>query len=225
MKRHSIEEVYSAKTDDELLALSADEATLHEEAQQVLARELRRRSLDGGPVVNTEQRGPRLPLRNLRFLRSLRFGAILALNVCVAVVATAAFEAEIGNVIHPYSINGLLWKWWSLDLTCAAPFGFLMWRTWKSEASKWTWIVPAVWFLLRFAFVSLSRGHESVLVSHGIWYQFSGADCENGYGPGSGCVNFWAFTVPFVRSSSFSIAAYFASKVGPPKLKPTITIE
>jgi hypothetical protein len=55
---------------------------------------------------------------------------------------------------------------------------------------------------------------QSVLVSgHGVWYQFSGADCQKGFRLGSGCVDYWAFTAPFVRALSYSIGAYLSSEI------------
>ena len=214
MDRLTLEQLYSSKTDDELLALSADEESLREEAKQILASELQRRNLGLGNIRNDGwERGNASP-RQQRFLRSLRFGGILLLNVCAAVLGAAVFESEIGSTIHPHSSGGLLWKWWSLDLFCAAVIGFLMWRAWKKEASKWTWTLPALWFGLRFTLALLSGGHGSVLVSSSVWSQFSGADCENGWRPGSGCLNFVLFTAPFVRCVSFSIGAYFSSRLG-----------
>jgi hypothetical protein len=52
----SLEQLYSSKIDDELLALSADEGSLREEAKQILIRELQRRGLDAGSVANDEDR-------------------------------------------------------------------------------------------------------------------------------------------------------------------------
>jgi hypothetical protein len=45
-----LEQLYSSKTDEELLAMSADYASLLEEAKPILARELGRRNLDPVPV-------------------------------------------------------------------------------------------------------------------------------------------------------------------------------
>jgi hypothetical protein len=49
------------------------------------------------------------------FSRSVKFVCILIFNIFIAVLGTAALEAEIGSVVHPRSIAGLLWKWWGLD--------------------------------------------------------------------------------------------------------------
>lgn len=176
--------------------------------------ELQRRGLDAATLANHEVKDRSISATRRPFPRSLKFSGILILNVFVAVLGTAALEGEIGSVIHPRSIVGLLWKWWSLDLFCAALIGFLVWRSWNAQASKWTWTVPAVWFGLRFFFALMSREQPTVLMGeHDIWYQFFGADCQNGYRAGSGCVNYWAFTAPCVRGLSYSIGAYISSKV------------
>lgn len=214
MNFQSLEQVYSSKTDDELLALSADTPSLRDEAKQTLIRELQRRGLDAASIANGEVGQSSIEGRRRRFPRSVKFGGMLIFNAVLAVLGTAALEGEIGGAIHPRSISGLLWKWWSLDLICAALLGFLVWRKWKMQASTWTWVVPAAWFGLGFTFALISREQQSVLADgHGLWYQFSGADCQNGYRAGSGCVNFWVFTAPCVRSVSYSIGAYISSRI------------
>jgi hypothetical protein len=85
-----LEQLYSSKTDDELLALSADEASLREDAKQILVRELRRRGLDAANIVNDGTGNSSISPRAPRFLQSLRFGGILIFNVCVAVLGTAS---------------------------------------------------------------------------------------------------------------------------------------
>ena len=218
MNYQSLEQLYSSKTDDELLALSEDETSLREEAKQILIRELLRRGFDVASVTNSvtndEVRLGTISERRRSFPRSVKFGGLLILNALVAVLGTASLEAEIGSVIHPRSIVGLLWKWWSLDLFCAALIGFLVWRKWKTQAAKWTWTLPAVWFVGRFVFALMSRYQSSILIGgHGIWYRFSGADCQSGYRAGSGCVDYWAFTAPCVRGLTYSIGAYLSSKM------------
>src|SRR5271169_6233004 len=102
MNHESLEEIYSSKTDDELLAISADDGSLREEAKSILADELRRRNLTAVPTDNG--RIPNLGITPPpRFTRVLRFGGVLLLNTCVAVVGTSALAAEIGRAFHPHS--------------------------------------------------------------------------------------------------------------------------
>jgi hypothetical protein len=212
----ALEQLYSSK---------AEIASLRDEAKSVLADELRRRNLDAVPVDH-ERKPDRdgTSLSKSRFIRVIRFGGILILNICVALLATAALETEIGGIFHPHSIAGVLWKFWSLDLLSPAIVGFFMWRTWKTEATKWAWALPAFWFGLRFIVALSSRGNQSVLWNESVWSHFSGADCANGV-PSSGCTNFFVFTVPFVRGVSYSIGAYFSSMVSHRTPQSTVDVD
>jgi hypothetical protein len=55
----------------------------------------------------------------------------------------------------------------------------------------------------------LVRGTPDVFAGRNIWSQFSGTDCANGVA--SGCRNFFAFMIPFIRAVSYSVGAYFSS--------------
>ena len=135
--------------------------------------------------------------------RALRFCGLLILNVCVAVFGTGVLESAIGNWYHPGSVSGIVLKTWCLSVLCAAAIGFSMWRTWTASATKWTWLLPSIWFVLR-AMTLLTRGR--------LWAGLSGAGCQNGtHDPG--CLNFFVFTIPFVRGLAYSVGAYLSSLV------------
>lgn len=55
MQRDSFEQLYSTKTDDELLALAADKASLRDDAKPILVDELRRRNLAEGSRGKTSE--------------------------------------------------------------------------------------------------------------------------------------------------------------------------
>ena len=142
-------------------------------------------------------------LELLSMTRALKFCGLLILNVLVAVLGTAFLESAIANLYHPASISGVVLKTWCLSLLSAGLIGFLMWRTWRTSATKWTWLLSSIWFGLR-AMTLLTRGS--------LWAQFSGAGCQNGtHDPG--CLNFFVFTIPFIRGLSYSIGAYLSSLV------------
>ena len=63
-------------------------------------------------------------------------------------------------------------------------------------------VLPAVWFALK---LLLALGKGSLL------FQFSGEACVNGVRP-IGCINWFVFTIPFVRSF-YSLGAYVASRL------------
>ena len=214
VENESLDQLYSAKTDDELLVLLADNASLREEAKSVLADELRRRNLLAVPA-RSERRSScagTLASKSL-FVRMNIFCGILILNIFVELLGTELLVTEIGAMFHPQSIADVLWKTWSLNLLGAASIGFFMWRTWKTEATKWTWVLSALWFGLSFV---TFKGNG------GIWSHFSGADCVGGV-RSSGCTDFFAFTVPLVRGVAYSIGAGFSSMLT--RLKPQSQVE
>lgn len=143
-------------------------------------------------------------------LKGIKFFGALILNIFAAVLGTAVLESTVGKVFHPHSIATVLWKEWSLSLSCAALIGFATWRRWRMPASKWTWVIPSLWFGLRFV-------PASIFTRGSVWSQFSGADCDNGL-HAVGCQDFFMFTIPFVRGVSYSVGAYFSSLVRPPTL-------
>jgi hypothetical protein len=185
-----------------------NQSLLREEAKPILAKELLRRNLHTAAIDN-EVPAFVITHPKPRFSPALRFGGVLLLNTCIAVVGTSAMAAEIGRAFHPHSLYSLVWKLWGLHVVCAMLIGYFMWRTRKAEATKWTWTIPALWLGLRLILALLSREHQSVLVTGGVWPQFSGVECENGV-RASGCLNLFVFTLPFVASVSYSIGAYLS---------------
>ena len=144
-----------------------------------------------------------LYLENLTMLGALKFFGLLLVNIIVAVIGTAILTTAIGKAFHAHSLGAILWREWSLSIGCAAAMGFGMWHTWRSDVAFWTWVLPAVWFGAKFM---LAIGQGSLL------FQFSGEACANGVRP-IGCINFFAFTIPFIRSVFYSIGAYASSVV------------
>ena len=168
----SLKELYSSKTNDELLELAADDMSLREDAKTALADELERRSLQRPKQKSTDLQRPLST--NPALSRALTFALALIVSMCVALFLTPVLETGLGTMFHPHSLAALLWKWCTLDFLCAAGAGFSMYRIWKTKAAMWTWILPAIWFGLMFVLAAFSEGRQS------LWSQFSGADCING---------------------------------------------
>ena len=134
--------------------------------------------------------------------RALRFCGLLLLNAAVALFGSAIFETTVGKLIPAHSLNAVLWKQWTLSIMCAAFIGFGMWWRWRSSAVKWTWVLTSVWFAFRFLPAAIASGH--------LWFQFSGTGCGESVGPLE-CLNFFVFTIPFIRGIAYSLGAYVAS--------------
>jgi len=209
----SFQELYSAKTDDELLALAADSGSLREDAKSVLAQELQRRNLQ------QPQSHHKVESRhgNSTSLRALLFVGALLLNTAIALLFTPVAEkAGIAKMFHPPSLAGLLLEWWILDFVCATGLGFSISRLWRNKSATWTWILPVLWFAFGFLGTALS--------GRSIWSLFSGSDCINSL-RSIGCRNFIVFTLPLVRGVSYSLGAYIAALrlLGTDRLSESVT--
>ena len=220
MLPQSFQELYSAKTDDELLALAADSSSLREDAKSVLAQELQRRNLQQPPSHHkVDSRQP-----NSTSPRALVFVGAMLLNTAIALLFTPVSEAGIAKMFHPPSLARLLLQWWILDFMCATGLGFSISRLWRNKSATWTWVLPVLWFAFGFLVAALSGRNQSILVNHSIWSQFSGSDCINGL-RSIGCRNFVLFTLPLVRGVSYSLGAYIASLrlLGTDRLQESVT--
>ena len=136
------------------------------------------------------------------FLRALRFFGLMLLNVLVAVVGTAVLDTPISRTIPPHTILAVFWKETTLSLICATLIGFGMWRTWRSQAAKWTWVLPLFWF----AFGLLAVAGHGVMGP--LWVR-SGGDVA------AQMRSFFAFTIPLIRAVAYSVGAYISSFVYP----------
>lgn len=121
VETHSLVQLYSSKTDDELLALAAD--SLVEEARPILASEIRRRDL---VVLPTEVKRQAITAAEHRLGKFFRAGGEFLLNSVVAVVGTAMMESTIWSKIGPaHSVSGVPVREWLLGLyACSFPWVF-----------------------------------------------------------------------------------------------------
>ena len=195
----SLAEIYSSKTDDELIALAADAAALVDEARPILADELLRRNI----TVKLSAAVQSSPQKDSRAVKLLRFVGSLLINLTVAVIGTAILDTEVRRVIPTHTVAAIVWKEIILSVVCAAFIGFFMWRTWRSSAAKWIWVLAALWFV--FGYLAIAR-------SANVWGRLSGLS--------SGSVlsapdvrGFFIFTVPFIRAISYSLGAYISSQL------------
>jgi hypothetical protein len=176
-----------------------------DDAKAILWQELERRNLQPPPNHSKPASRP----AGMTAPRPLVFAGGLVLNICIALFCTPVLEAGIGKMFHPHSLAGLLWKWWTLDLLCAAGLGFSISRLWRSGNAVWTWVLPVVWFAFRFVPMALSGGNQSVLVGHNVWSQFSGNGCASGM-QSLACRNFFLFTLPLIRGIAYSLGAFLS---------------
>ena len=134
-------------------------------------------------------------------LRALRFIGLLALHCIVAVAGTTIAEHVIWRVVPAHSICAVLWKECFFSALCATVIGVSIWRIWRTSSQVWTWVPAAVWFALGFLLRHGDVWGSSFPVHSGS--AFNAPDARS----------FFAFTVPLIRATFYSLGGYASSKV------------
>jgi hypothetical protein len=202
VKLDSFVQLYSSKTDDELLALASSPDSLVDEARPILADELRRRDLvvkPGTPEVEHQTSD----LQNIAIGKLFRSVGAFLLNLAFAVLGTATIESSIWSLIgHAHSVSGVETREWLLSITIAASLGFFIYRRRPTRSAVWVWILPVTVF----AFVVLLHGTSSSVLSDS---SFSGHFlAPNDLSNKEAFNDFFIFTIPAARTMSYSLGAW-----------------
>jgi hypothetical protein len=202
----SLAEVYSSKSDDELIALASDADALVDEARPVLADELRRRNI----TVKLSANELSTARSNSWILKLLRLIGTFLLNLVIAIFGTAIVESSILSEWSPigraHSVSGIEAREWILSLTIAAFLGIFIGKRW-SRTAIWIWTLPVVFFILG-ALMYRGRPSSSVLVGGGFAEHFLAPDC---LADPHDCRHFFLFTIPAARATAYSLAAWISS--------------
>jgi hypothetical protein len=151
----SLEEVYSAKSDDELLALAEEQASLREEAKQVLADELQRRNLNGYAAIPSFTE----PAESTTFKKALPRAKWLGLWLVTTLIATLGTTINVG--IITYSLRSFVSRearihfaetlvygpYYPLPVLIGVLIGFFSYLRFRGTYRYWVWIVPALYVL------------------------------------------------------------------------------
>jgi hypothetical protein len=139
----------------------------------------------------------------------LRWFGMFFLETLTAVFVTAILEGPLYRAVPTHTISTILLKHWRLDIECAALFGFVTYRVWKSSSVVWVWVLPALWFVLG-VLIHGFRRHASVLYGESglgyFWNQFGGLDCSNGLNRGAVRISS-SFRFPLFARSFFPLEA------------------
>jgi hypothetical protein len=136
----------------------------------------------------------------LTLLSALRFLGLLVVHILIAVIGTAILDTGISRAIASHTMIAVFWKESVLSIVCATLIGFGLWRMWRTDAAKWTWVLPLLWFLfglLAGAGRDIWGAHESIL------QQPSPQRMRD----------FFLFTIPLIRAVAYSVGAFVASRL------------
>jgi hypothetical protein len=200
-------EMYSSKTDDELIALASDPDALVDEARPVLADELLRRNITVAKPSATERSTPQ---KDSQVINLLRYVGAFVLNLAIATIGTSVVESPVwsawSRIGRAHSVSGIEAREWLLSLTIAALLGVFIGRRW-SRAAVWVWTLPIAWFALGVLAYS-ARPKSSVLVGGGFAEHFFLPDCL--VDPHE-CRSFFLFTLPAARTVIYSLGTWVSS--------------
>jgi len=145
-----------------------------------------------------------------------RTAGMFFLDLLGAVLVPAMVEGAVWRLLPVHSPLAVVVKEWCLDLTVAGFVGFMMYRSWHSATSRWVWALPALWFAFRaIPYAGVTHPSSVLSADESFWAHFSGGSCA---ARTMDCRDFFAFSVPFIRSVSYSASAWLASKILKPAL-------
>ncbi len=152
MKPDSLEEVYSSKSDDELLALAEEQASLREEAKQVLADELQRRNLNGyAPIPSVTESAesttfkkvlPRAKWVGLWLVTTLIATLGTAINVGIITYSLRTFVSREARV-H-FMETFVYGSYYPLPILIGVLIGFFSYLRFRGTYRYWVWIIPVL---------------------------------------------------------------------------------
>jgi hypothetical protein len=202
VESRSLAQLYSSKTDDELLVLAADTDSLFEDARPILASEIRRRNLlvvqptDGHPATSK--------VRNDAAGKFFRAVGEFVFNYVVAVFGTAMMESSIWSRIgHANSVSGVLAREWLLSTMIAALLGVFVGRRWLSKTATSVWILSAAVLAFRILLYGISND-TSPLGFSALSRHFLAPNLGDTWS------DFFVFTIPAARTASYSLAAWIS---------------
>jgi len=135
-------------------------------------------------------------------LGALKFGAFVVVNVIISLIGTALLDTALRRTIPSHSVAAILWKEAILSIICATGIGFSVWRVWRNSAAKWTWVLPAAWFIVGLL-ATAGRGDL-----FGRMFGFGSASFGD-----AEVRSFFVFTVPLIRGIFYSLGALISSSV------------
>jgi hypothetical protein len=145
-----------------------------------------------------------------RALRAFRAMGSLILNSGAAIVGTGIVatlgHSALRSLWPAHTSTQIVLREWIISIGFAASIGFLVQKRWRSIMARWVWVVPCLWFLLKVAVYAGAQPKSVIIENNSLFLHFSGLLCSQGIHDYE-CYDFLFFTLPLIRSISYSIAA------------------
>jgi hypothetical protein len=145
----------------------------------------------------------------------LGFVGLLA-NTLAALLVPAVLEVTADHALPVHSVSQFALRSLALSMTLSFTTGFFAYRTLETRTAKWIWLLPTLLFSIRALGYLLTPAPGSVMEAHSsrlgmVWTQMSGVGCSEGW-HSMGCMNFYLFTLEFVRCTGYSVGALFCER-------------
>jgi hypothetical protein len=103
-------------------------------------------------------------------------------------------------------------KYTLLNVLAAFGFGYFVFRRWKPVSAKWVWSAGLCLFIAGCVIYWHEQGAARLFhLDHSVYWGMSGIGCSYN---AEGCLDFFAYTIPLLRTISYSAGAFACSRVG-----------
>ena len=133
-----------------------------------------------------------------------RNAGMFLLHTLIAVLGAAVVESPLHRIIHARTGPDVVLHAIGFSVLLPAVIAYFMFDGLRSSTAKWVWVLPSL--LFAFGVLVFSGTHTSSILGESMWARFSGHTCGVTLQRGP-CQYFFIFTIPFVRSISYSTGA------------------
>jgi hypothetical protein len=146
--------LYSSKTEEELVALAADQDSLVEDARSALTEELKRRNAVIKPPISAESEtiSASVSSSGSSFAVRARWVGLWLLNTLIATIGVAITEALATESIRSFTSLAtrirLVWTpYYPLPVIAGLAVGYFSYIYFKGSYRYWTWVLPNAFVL------------------------------------------------------------------------------
>jgi hypothetical protein len=172
---NSFSRLYSSKTDEELLALAADQDALTEDARSALAEELERRNLAIESSVSTDNETAAVAPSDSPsiFVLRAKWVGLWLLNTLIATIGVGFTEGLVTESIRPFTTLAtrirLTWTpYYPLPVIAGLVVGYFTYLCFKGSYRYWAWVAPAA--LVMDAVVKWRAANQSSWAAAGVHF-------------------------------------------------------
>lgn len=138
---------------------------------------------------------------------SWRTAGLFSLHSILALLGPAFIESVINKFVRASSATEIVMRAWIVGILCAFLTALFMATALRSRTALWVWILPLCWFAV--GVLGASSGYGQGVLRGSLTAHFSGLSCATTLDQ-KACRDFFAFTIPLVRSIAYSAGAFLS---------------